>query len=360
MKKLVGIFIWICCFLNAEAQSWRNPIISSIDHEKKIAKKIQSKKVKLRSSEITEIVHFIENYFLSYVNNGEFYARRQKTGLACDIEYDPETELVFIHEINSPILHRQKILYKSIQYDEEDPKIVFVTSNIEPSTDLEEVKILRKLPVSERVPNIIASPTHEENGRLSQKIILPCYEGGDLKVTEKNQFSIKEKVVLAMDLMEALKEVHKIGIFHGDVHGGNILLTKKGNFKGVGFRAVLIDWASSKIIDEEPFAFRKLQIRDLYFAGCSLYCIFYLGKYNNDMFRKLKLGHKNLPDYGSVIEEITPAISERKKFLYKKKKKTVEEKLEWYVLRMIHPTFEMKEDAAFWYEEYRKLLAQNF
>lgn len=361
MKKIGWVFICLCWFSQANSSSWQEKKIVSAEEEKEIVKRIedQCKKIKLRSSEIANIVCFIENYFLSYVENGQYYVPHEKTGLACDIEYDPETQQVFVHEVTSRIFHRQKFLFKSIQYDAQNPKIVFVTSNIEPSKDLGEVKMIRKLPVSERLPYLIASPVHDEKGRPSQKIILPFYEGGDLKEVGKRTFSTREKVVIAMDLMEALKQVHAIGMFHGDVHGGNLMLTKEGAFKGVSFRVALIDWGSATLAEKGSYSWKRASMKDLYFAGCTLYCIFYAGKYSNYIYKKFSLP-KKLPSRGDLFEELSAVITGKKKFLDSKKRKTVEEKLEWYVLRMMHPSYEMKEDAAYWYEQYHKLLNEGF
>jgi hypothetical protein len=353
------------------AESWQIKAVSSQEEQKtqeeKIVKRIRSccKEVGVSLKGLKEIVHFVENYLLSHVESQEYYLFSKNTGLTHDIEYDPATGFVFIHEITKPILHRNKFLSKSILYNEIDPRVVFVMKGAASDTLCSEIENLRRLPISDRLPKLVGAPTHIKNGKIIYKIILPYYEGGDLKYVENKNFSTEEKLIIAMDFMEALKEVHAAGLSHGDLHGGNLLLTKnrKNRLFGVDSRVVLIDWDRGSDMEAGSILWRK----DMYAAGCTLYCIFYERRHVRSLFEKLKelenlFNKVKIPSSGLIFKEINKQISERKEVLESQKESylTVEEKLEKYVLQMMHPTYDGQQDAAYWYDKYKALLKANF
>lgn len=365
-RVFIFFFLSLACLNSTEWNTGYSylPKQDKLNREKEAVSNILLKcgRTGLTHLEVTEIVHFIEKYLSDFVVCQEFYVDRNRTELPCDVEYDPSTGFVFIHldrfyskESNN------KVISKAIQYDIKNPKIVAVLIAKQPGVLEKEIGVLRKLQGASHVVQLVGAPTHIVNDQLVQKMILPFYSGGDLKL--KMNLSIKEKIVLATDLKEALKDAHERGVTHGDLHKGNLLLeeNKESKERGIRYRLVVIDWESSNTVE----GFSSHKRRDLYRAACTIYGIFHHEKYEGSLYVKGDQFERIFADglvkndsNDLILGEISKQITKRKKELNRKNKEktaTLQEEFEWAILRMMHPTYNRQEDAEYWYNEFKNL-----
>ena len=60
------------------------------------------------------------------------------------------------------------------------------------------------------------------------KIIMEYCEGGDLrKVLDKYEVPMQDKVIMISQILQAIKEIHDVGLIHGDLKCANIFLANK-------------------------------------------------------------------------------------------------------------------------------------
>ncbi|MBS0627602.1 MAG: hypothetical protein JSS09_05265, partial [Verrucomicrobia bacterium] len=76
---------------------------------------VNCKNIGLSLHEVEKIVYFIENHLFDLIPEKGYYINKKITKLPCDIEYDPSSNLVFIH-LDQIISEdsKSKILKKSI------------------------------------------------------------------------------------------------------------------------------------------------------------------------------------------------------------------------------------------------------
>jgi serine/threonine protein kinase len=111
-----------------------------------------------------------------------------------------------------------------------------------------EIEIMKKLKGLSRVIQLIAAPTHKEDGELIQEVITEIYPLGSLDQFDQSKLSLKDKVCMARDLMEALRGAHARNISHNDIGSKNTFVeeNKDPNLKGVKYRLVLADFGEAK------------------------------------------------------------------------------------------------------------------
>lgn len=314
----------------------------------------------LTFNKVHKITEFIEKNFQSLIDKGEFYLQRHE-GLPCALEYDPETKKIFIH--TGDLLGRggSKTFKKSILYDVDDPLMVAkanVAINIRTN---QEITILKELSQVDRVTHLIASPIHKENGKRFQEIITTICLGGNIKdFFKKQSLSMKEKVSLATDLMEAIKNAHAHQIAHLDIYAKNILLedNKDPNLKGIKYRAVLIDWGWAKRIKDSHDRFAKCDVRA---AGRTIYALLKKSSGTRSFYEKTNQSRTVLKEQDNLVVEHNKIMTNRKIELDRKNRCnviTLDEKFEWIILSMLHLTLEDKRDAAYWYSELDALLTK--
>jgi len=297
----------------------------------------------LPPEQINKITQFMNTKFQDAIDKGNYYLLKKQTGLACDIEYDPETKLHFFH--TEEVLGKGclKIVKKSFLYDGKNFHPVAKAVFRIPGKESREVEILTKIKQLPHVVRLIASPVHKENGKKIQEIITRLYPLGTLKnLVLKETLSIKEKISLAKDLMEALKELHALNIQHYDIHEENILLQHSTQTKNVKYGLILADFGAAS--QSEDAHFRE---RDIYAAGCTLYGLFHNCGYTKELYDKLN--HKKQ----SITQ--SKALTARKNELLRKKPLGPSDSLELIILKMLHPA-QHKKEAAGWFQELSTLL----
>lgn len=314
----------------------------------------------LRVDQLLEISKFIEMNFEDLIKKGIYYLPCKNTSLPCDLEYDPETQRTFIH--TEEFVGKgsvKEIVTKSILYDVNQSLMVAKAKTKGGLHVTNEIEIMKKLANVDRTVCLIAAPSHMENNQFVQEIISPLYNGGNLQDTSKKKnLSIKEKVVLALDLMWALKGIHTHNIAHEDIHDANILLEDNvnPNLNKVKYRLVLMDMGKAAFIknSHEPFA-RK----DIYAAGCTLYGLLHNETYVGLLYNKLSVFSMLLNERGSdhgglLLGELSPQLTNRKKILNRKNTNQTmnpKEEFEWIILEMLHPTCNDRRDAAHWFDQ---------
>ncbi len=214
----------------------------------------------LNDKSISKIVDFIEKDFFSFIAKNENYLPPNVTGLNYAVEYDPATGLYFIH-LNQVIGRGgQKVVTRSVLYGIEKPQVVATAASQSQSEINNEIEIARKLQHIPHVLHVIASPANSHQGRVMYEMITEYYDQGSLKDPGKQEsLTMKEKVDIAKDLMEALKDVHAAGYIHGDTHSGNLLLERNQDrsLRDVRYRLVVIDWGTASPISPATDFYRK-------------------------------------------------------------------------------------------------------
>ena len=362
MRKLCFCLLCLCSCLGATELRG-----DSIQDERQIVKNIleNCKGTGLSTHEVSQVVHFIETQLFNYVFEGNFYINKNLVGLSCDIEYDHLVDLIFIH-LNSSVSgkSKKKILKKAIQYDVENPRVVAIITSTQCDSLKSEINIVRQLQPIKGVIPLISAPAHMQEELNIQEMIIPFYAKGDLKRLVKTKFSLREKISFAVDLMQILEGIHSQGIIHDDIHTGNLILEDNRDLSlHVRYRLVLIDFEKARAIGDSSYLIN----RDLYCAGCTLYCLLNAKAYDKAIYRKVDYlqpfcenPQKDCLDK-FILGEISKDISRERRELSKKRLKdmTVEEKFAWTVLQMLHPTCKRKADASYWRVEYKKLLEEK-
>lgn len=307
----------------------------------------------LQKHEVMQAVQFIEEDFSPWISQGHYFLPKETTGLMGDVEYDPATGLYFLHFDVIIGEGCNKIVTLSLLYGIEAPEMV-VTATPRIGNEIEgEVAILKMVQHIDRVLHLIADPSS-----FQHRMITELYEGGSLaEAIQDPHFSMRKKALMAKGLLETIKEVHRSGFVHLDIHSRNLLLDKTD-------RLVLIDWGTAKVLDKTNIFYKQ---SDLFSAGMTFYSLIYPSVPLGPFHQKLKIFKefgKNEGAYqaadGLLLGELSPELTERKNALDKAFALGIisfDEMFERIVLHMLHPLKEESRDASYWYLELDHLLS---
>jgi len=208
-------------------------------------------KLGLGKKELFSMALYIETKLKGRVKKGEFYLRKEKTGLARTIEYDPKSHKTFIHlkthNVNRVGKGCHKRVTLSIMYRAHTPEVV--VNSVGDETILREAKALKML---KGKPGIVPTyamtqhvkkKTHEKVYSLIQK----HYNAHSMRsYHERNaQITKKECVKMAKDIFSGLEAMHEKRLAHLDLHRGNILCNRSSK----GFECALIDFGQTRSFD---------------------------------------------------------------------------------------------------------------
>lgn len=184
----------------------------------------------LTKDELKAISLYIQKDLPKEICQGHYYLKKEATGLARTIEYDPNTKNVFIHLKRKGVQEIGrgcgKVVTQSILYDIRKPAFVAL-SVLKPTANQKEAHYMDSLKNTPGVISLLAATSHvkERTQTEVQQIVTPLYEKGSLqKFKKEHQLSIMEKACIAKDVMNSLKNLHSREIAHGDVHKGNFLV----------------------------------------------------------------------------------------------------------------------------------------
>lgn len=262
-----------------------------------------SSSLPIPKSEIFRMALFIEAELPHHLHSHrKTYLSRRNTGLERTLEYDPETQLVFIHLKDHGVKElghgEKKVVTKSILYDVDHPKLVARCSS---TTKMEkEMRALKLMQGENGIVELHACTERKlKGGQKIYNMMCQLYEGGTLSkaFTDKYPFSFKQKLYIARDLIEGLDAMHTKGLVHRDLSARNVLLdyAKKGKRKARVIHAAIADFGRCRHIDDTASVRAQFNDRylapeaiinerlegedyfatDLYALGCILHRLFY-------------------------------------------------------------------------------------
>lgn len=323
------------------------------------------KKCDFQFGELKKIVHFIEKDFPKLISQKRYYVGTDLTGLTCALEYDVDSGLYFIHSNQMIGKGRVKIVTYTIQYSVENPKMV-ATTTIRSRGSLDaEIAVIKNLQHNDRILHIITTPKSDSEDGKTRRMITSFYEGGNLHDLELKKLTTREKISLAKDLMEALKEAHAKEFVHEDIHSANLLLEKNKNhaLQNIRYRLVLADWGKAVAVSSTNDFYKR---KDLYAAGVTLYGLFHNLQYPKHLYYKLNKFNAIFNENGLsknpnklLLGKLSPEISERLAILdqrFHAGSLKYQEKFERFILHMMHPQVVDSRDAAYWYSKLEELL----
>ena len=241
----------------------------------------------LKNEQIIQICQFTEKWFDIAIRNYNFHLFSENTGLPCDLEFDPETRLCFIHTTDLIGRGLIKVVSLSILYNRNNPMMVVSSEKNEAYRDYEmedEIRIHKLVAHVSRVIPLIATPPPFYSSRKNtwiQRFITKFCPLGTLGDLDKRLLSMKDRVSMAKDLLEGLKDMYSLNrISHRDLHKNNILIepNEDPRLVGVKYRLIIIDFDDAEecsrsnqdiisvgeLISPEELNYHSTSIEDLY------------------------------------------------------------------------------------------------
>jgi len=237
--------------------------IEVVEHVKFVVNNIlKINNTSLMKDQIVKICEYSEKFFQNMILKGKFYLRREETGLAGNLEYDPHTKFHFIHTNDFVGKGAFKRVTKSILFGK-NPEVLCanaqysLTNRAEQNSQIyskfgikedNEIKYMQELKGIKRVIQLIAAPTHKEGPEIIQEIITELCPLGVLYYFDLSNLTLKDKVCMARDLMEGLMGAHARKITHNDLHRKNVFVerNKDAALKGVNYRLIIADWGLAR------------------------------------------------------------------------------------------------------------------
>lgn len=303
----------------------------------------------LSKEELKSISHYIEKELPKQIAAGNFYLKKEVTGLARTIEHDPLAGKTFIHlkRKNLKELGRggAKTVTVSIEYGTKPQYVANSIFKAMPSNE-KEVNLMTRLKGNSGIINIYSSTRHvsSKNEEVLQ-LITPLYSHGSLKsFMEKGlKPTFTEKKSLCRDLLNGLSNMHDKGTAHGDIHQGNCLVQNSTSASATSrFEAVLTDFGTSVDLERHPL----YEVRDMFAAGCMLYELIHETHRQSQHWDKLNT-FAQLPDKLPTGESnalllgdlgATTACYRSLESAARRRKLTERECLELLAMRLMHPT----------------------
>ncbi|MDB6080731.1 MAG: serine/threonine protein kinase [Chlamydiia bacterium] len=339
-------------------------LLFAVDATSAIQTKLHSIGVTL--GEFLQIALFIESRLPQYIADGKNYLSYNRTSLPYTLEYDPETKNVFIvlDEMKANFLGSGaiKTVYKAVLYDRSHPQVVargeqgYVIRR-----ELEITKLLKDAPGIFEIKGFGQHPKIKKHGVV---IYSKLYKPGALRnlFNKRITLTLHEKMSVALDILNGLESIHKLGIVHRDLNPGNFLIDissgKPGGRKVVAAIADLEranyakNVAHSKVqgaigfTSPEGLFLQKMKgsdyfAADVYAVGLIFYHLFYEKRaswFNGSYVREVHIPLQTR--YAQLVHRINRATKEKRQLLQKKRKSlkiTVNEAFELLILKMVHP-----------------------
>lgn len=332
----------------------------------------------LNPGELVQISLFIEAELAKFRMQKKYFLSEKETGLPREIEYDPKSKNTFIHLGTRGVkrigIGFHKIVTKTILYHIVRPEIV---ANCRTGlADKREMKVIEALQGVRGIVEGRAFITHTKKEHQEDKleIILKLYNKGSLMKMyyDKTQnFSLLEKLKIAVDLSTGLAGMHKRGLVHRDLHTGNQLINISKTPDGRRLvKAAITDFGRTVVKKECPGkivqAFRfyvapegffpeKLKsddyfATDVYALGCVFHEVFY-GKdpvwFHDKYFQDAdKSARKRWSARQGLVKVLNQMNQVRRQQLRAKSAAlSIEERFESIILKMIHPVASQRESA---------------
>ena len=325
---------------------------------------------------------FIEADLKKYTSHGRSYLLGKKTRMPRTIECDRRDNAVFmvLDGSKSAFLGKgaKKTAYKSIAYNQGKPHVVARAQQIGGMD--KELRITHLLKGARGIYSALGSGEHVAKDKKYTTIYSKLYNSGDLKgaFEKKMQFSLYEKVSIALNVLYGLEALHKHGIAHRDLGSKNFFLNIHGEYPRRTIDAVIADFGWSNFAKDIPY--RKAQANfkntapeginfermkgaeyfgtDVFAAGMVLYHLVkgekvaWQAGYRNGSLkaRREKLTRK--------INMTTRARRIHLENLYNAGTISHEEALEYHVLRMVNPNPKQRPTATVLRQDMERLFHQ--
>ncbi len=236
---------------------------------------------------------FIEKKLCEYIKRKEYFIEKEKSGLCCALEYDPQTRKTFILLPECKENHIgqgcHKVVKKALLYHRKKPEIVARAYQEKiTKTELHLSKYLGGCP---GLMEVVACTKYALYTKFYNQNSLHA------AVVSHRKFTFSEKVQIALGVLTGLKELHKKGIAHRDISLKNCLLTHETEGSSESIFAVLCDFGRAQFINKsfkkgmrvqghlpntppEGIFYENMQGKDffksdLFAAGTILYQLFY-------------------------------------------------------------------------------------
>jgi serine/threonine protein kinase len=365
MMKLNGYliaFLLIFCTSVGHAEAIQHSSKKQISQAMQTARKIkqQDRRLRLSVKELTQVVLFIEKEFSHCIQNGKYYIPKGQYNLPASIEFDPATKHTFIHARNILGMGGNKVVRKSIMYNRSHPQVVASCRQIHSNPN--EQSILRSLTNGKGIMPFYTALSHEEDGSMQEFLICKLYKDRSFdQFLEKNRkLPIRDKLIIASQMLQALETLHSRNICHLDLKKNNFLIQKNPS-KKKPYEVALSDFGLSQPVDtlkgspvdnlhsllnRAPEAYLRSHFtkRDYYAAEIfSLGSIFYELLYGKEptWFEHTDIQAAS-PDvrYAAHLQLLERGTLPIQKALLKKEKRgkslTKQERFEKIILQMVH------------------------
>ena len=324
-------------------------------------------------SDFLQIALFIEKKLSEYLKRKEYLIEKEKSGLACSLEYDPRTKKTFVllPECKENYIGRgcHKIVKKALLYQRKKPEIV--ARACQEKVKKTEVFLTKYLGGCSGLMKVVACTKYA--------IYTKFYNQNSLHtaVIRRRPFTFSEKVHIALGVLDGLKELHKKGVAHRDISLKNCLLAHEGE----RICAVLCDFGRAQFINKffkkkrrvqghipntppEGIFYENMQGKDffksdLFAAGMVLYQLFYeIGppwKSSKYMTATLVPAQNRYNEYVQAIKQHLDFIQARIKV---EKQLTAPVAFEALLLRLCDPDPKKRGTASEHYRTMQKIYKQ--
>ena len=322
----------------------------------------------ITSEQARKIASFIETQLREGLYKGNTLCSIEQTGLEFPIEYDSQTQCIFIHLGSRKEAYigkgKQKTVTQSILYSPQEPELIARCEGENVSNN--EIIATQLLQGKEGIFRVYVITQHRVDETVKTSMFCKLYNMGSLDNCIKKGFvkflTQQEKMEAALNLLKGLANIHAAGCVHRDLGARNHLVHIVNNptmnsrkievaIADLG-RTLPADQASgtavqgnSKYTAPEGIERKTLLgnayfLTDVYALGCVLYRLQYNGEKSPFIKKMKKL----------ALTEMDPQVL--KKQLSEKLEKVLEEKhmriqkdsmseqqahFEKMILQMIHP-----------------------
>lgn len=332
---------------------------------------------------------FIEHKLPDYMRKNRYYLPPSTTGLAYAIECDPKTgkKFILLNGIPGSYLGRgcKKVVLKCILYSDLQPEILARAE--QPNLGKKEWRITQLFQGSKGLFITRALTRYTVKGIRYAAVYSQIYNRGAIyNIFDKcHEFSDREKMKMALNILTGLAALHKKNIVHRDLGIGNYLVDigQAENPKKRKITAVISDLGRASEVAEvrgvfpqgnslfvapEGLFYDKMKGKeyfktDVFAVGAMFYRIFYEKKAPWQKKRYLRDSLKKRKEtYRQFLAEINADTQPRRLALLQKKTVrplTPKEAFESLILKMVHSNPEKRGSASDLKEEMLRIYRQK-
>lgn len=359
-------------------------LLSAIDATKELFGR-KANRFGITRSEFLQIALFIESKLAGAIEKKEYYLKKEKTELRCSLDYDPDTQKVFLilPEIRGNFLGEgaNKIVTRSVMYNQGHPEVV--ARALQTRVKKDEMRMMRAVQGLQGVFNILACTKYDLRGKTYRVIYSKLYSPGSLynAFSKEYSFSLFEKIKITRGLLKGLYELHKKNIAHRDIASKNFLINvPQGD---IGYRdidAVIADFGAARLVADTTSKKNQAQghliytppeaiikklsgeeffLSDVYATGCIFYRLFY-GEFAPWQSTKYVV-ETEIPAkkrYNELVRRIKRYTFSRKNYLERKSTEDVlslSEDFELLILRMVDPDPKKRGTTESLYKEMKRI-----